>query len=337
MSNMTLIFWSGRWDSNPRPQPWQYLREAEAERIVGKKGRPIKASTLAMDRSRIERHVKPLIGRRAIAGLTADDIAKMQADIAAGKTAKKRPQKGRTGETTGGRGVASRTVGMLATILAHARISNNPARGVKRFADGRNKLFLTLDEIGALGRVMREAEAEGRTRTGIAAIRALLLTGCRRHEILALPWGWLDAKARCIRFTDTKTGEQIRPLGAAAVEHLASQPTRGDYVFPADRGDGHFIGIARVLADLCDRAKLAKVSPHVLRHTFGSVAAELGFSELTIAGLLGHAARGVTQRYSHVPDSALLAAADRVSARIAAALDGRADAHVVPMRRKARA
>ena len=96
---------------------------------------------------------------------------------------------------------------MLATILAHARISNNPARGVQRFADGKNERFLTLDEIGALGRAMREAEAEGRTRTGIAAIRALLLTGCRRHEILALPLGWLDIKARCIRFPDTRRGK----------------------------------------------------------------------------------------------------------------------------------
>ena len=121
-----------------------------------------------------------------------------------------------------------------------------------------------------------------------------------------------------------------------AVEHLARQPKGGNYVFPADKGAGHFIGIARLLSDLCAQAKLADVSPHILRHTFGSVAAELGFSELTIAGLLGHASRGVTQRYSHVPDSALLAAADRVSARIAAALDGSEGAKVVRMpRRKA--
>ena len=66
-----------------------------------------------------------------------------------------------------------------------------------------------------------------------------------------------------------------------------------------------------------------KVTLHTLRHTFAATAAELGFSELTIAGLLGHSVPGVTARYAHVPDSALVAAADRVSARIAAALDGR--------------
>jgi hypothetical protein len=59
------------------------------------------------------------------------------------------------------------------------------------------------------------------------------------------------------------------------------------------------------------------VSLHVLRHSFAAVAAELGFSELTIAGLLGHRVSGITARYAHVPDRALLTAADQVSARLA--------------------
>src|SRR5262249_16941597 len=70
------------------------------------------------------------------------------------------------------------------------------------------------------------------------------------------------------------------------------------------------------------RAGLKDVTVHTLRHSFAAMAAELGFSELTIAGLLGHSVPGVTARYAHVPDSALVVAADRVSTRIAAALDG---------------
>ena len=184
---------------------------------------------------------------------------------------------------------------------------------------------------------MRKAEDNGENRTGIAAIRALLLTGCRRNETLALPWSWLDAKARCIRFEDTKSGAQLRPIGATAANYLAAQTRRkaSPWVFPADRGDGHFIGLPRVLARLCARAGLENVTVHTLRHTFAATAAELGFSELTIAGLLGHSVPGVTARYAHVPDSALVAAADRVAARIAAALDGRATAEVVPLRHPA--
>jgi integrase len=74
---------------------------------------------------------------------------------------------------------------------------------------------------------------------------------------------------------------------------------------------------------LCAKAGLERVTVHVLRHTFAATAAEMGFSELTIAGLLGHSVPGVTARYAHVPDSALVAAADRVSALISAALDRR--------------
>ncbi len=68
----------------------------------------------------------------------------------------------------------------------------------------------------------------------------------------------------------------------------------------------------------------ARTSPgHVLRHTFASVAGDLGFSELMIAGLLGHSARGVPQGYVHL-DTALVVAAERVSAEIAQMLDGAA-------------
>ena len=77
----------------------------------------------------------------------------------------------------------------------------------------------------------------------------------------------------------------------------------------------------RVLERVCGAARLADVTPHTLRHTFASVAGDLGFSELTIAALLGHAARGVTQRYIHI-DEALRVAADKVSSEIAALLDG---------------
>jgi integrase len=169
-----------------------------------------------------------------------------------------------------------------------------------------------------------EAAEEGKEkRTGLAAIRFLLLTGFRRMEALALPWEWVDARARCIRFADTKSGAQLRPIGAAAVAVLDSL-TRADgarFVFAADRGDGHFVGLPRVLARMCGRAGLFGVTVHVLRHSFAA-AAEMGFSELTIAGLLGHSVPGVTAHYAHVPDRALSAAADQVSVRIAVALDG---------------
>jgi hypothetical protein len=107
-----------------------YLTEAAAGRILGRRNRPIKPSTLAMDRSRIETHIKPLIGRRQVRALKIADISGMQADIATGKTAKPRGD-GRGGATTGGTGVAARSVSTLQSLLSHAKlldvIESNPA------------------------------------------------------------------------------------------------------------------------------------------------------------------------------------------------------------------
>ena len=302
----------------------------------------IKASTLAMDKSRIETHVKPLVGRFTVRSLTTADIERMKADIVAGKTAKPRKREGRGGIATGGAAAASRTLGMMAAILEFARrtlklIKENPARGVKKPPDRKQRRFLTVEEIIKLGKTMRQAEAAGENGIALAAIRLLLLTGLRRMEALALPRAWVDSRTHCIRFEDTKSGPQLRPIGAAAVRLIEAQPVRDGcpWVFPASHGDGHFVGLPKVLERMCAKAALEGVTVHVLRHTFAATAAEMGFSELTIAGLLGHSVPGVTARYAHVPDSALVAAADRVATRIAAALDGKAEAEVIRLRRGA--
>lgn len=115
----------------------------------------------------------------------------------------------------------------------------------------------------------------------------------------------------------------MRVAGDAAMNCLEEQALRSHsaFVFPADWGEGHFIGVVRVLDRICARAGLEDVTPHTLRHSFASMAASQGFSELTISGLLGHAPRGVTQRYVHL-DTALVIAADQVAAEIARLLAG---------------
>jgi integrase len=299
----------------------------------------IKASTLAMDRSRIETHVKPLIGRLTVRSLTAADINRMMAQIIAGRTAKPRAQMGRGGKANGGPGVAARTV-VLATILQYAvntlrLIEENLARGVKKPADGKQRRFLTLDEIAKLGAVMRGSEWAEENSVALAVIRLLLLSGLRRMEALALPRAWIDTQAHCIHFGDTKSGAQLRAIGAPAVRLLETLPTQAGsrWVFPGKRPECHFIGLPKVLARLCAKAGLEGVTVHVLRHTFAATAAGMGYSELTIAGLLGHSVPGITARYAHVPDAALVSAADRIAAQIATALDGiNESGNVVPMR-----
>ena len=304
-----------------------YLEEAAAGRILGRNRRPIKTSTLKMDRSRIETHIKPLLGARLVSGLNLRDIEGMQADIAAGKSARGR-KVGRGGNSTGGPGVASRTVGTLRGLLGHAArlniVGKNPAVGVRQLAVERRQRRLSDDELQCLGQVMQSLAAEGEHPTGLAAIRMMLLSGFRRMEVLGLERSWVSRRDHCVRFPDTKSGAQIRALGDAAISCVEAVPGRkgSPFAFPADRGDGHFVGVVRVLDRVCAKAGLKGVTSHVLRHTFASVAGDLGFSELTIAGLLGHSARGVTQGYVHL-DAALAVAADRVSAEIEKMLDGK--------------
>ena len=149
----------------------------------------------------------------------------------------------------------------------------------------------------------------------------MLLTGFRISEAQGLKRDWLHADHGYVHIPDTKSDGQVRAIGPAAAQLAASQQARKKcpYVFPSDVGDGHFTAAKSCLARLCATAKLDWVTPHTLRHTFGSVAGDLGFSELTIAALLGHAARGVTQGYVHI-DEALKLAATRTCEEIASLL-----------------
>ncbi|AMO71058.1 tyrosine-type recombinase/integrase [Sphingorhabdus sp. M41] len=303
-----------------------YLTEAEAGRLIGRNRRPIKASTISGDRSRIDLHIKPLIGNRVVSQLKLADIERLQGDIAAGRTAKAR-KVGRGGRTAGGIGVASRSISTLRSLLNHARrlglIEVSPAAGVRIMASQKLKRHLNAGEIRHLGKLMTQMGSEGEHPTALAAIRVMLLTGFRRMEVLAMRKEWVQPDDNLVRFPDTKSGPQMRVAGDDAMTVLEKQAQRSHspFVFPADWGDGHFIGVVRVLDRVCARAGLEEVTPHTLRHSFASLAASLGFSELTISGLLGHAPRGVTQRYVHL-DTALVIAADQVSAEIARLLAG---------------
>lgn len=303
-----------------------YLAEAEAGRLLGRRRRPIKASTLAMDRSRIEAHILPLLGRRRIVSLSLGEIEAAQADIAMGRTAKPRGA-GRGGVTTGGEGVAARSLSTLHAMLEHAvrlgRISANPARGARRLAGLPMERRLSRSELERLGGALQASEWEGEHPTGLAVLRFILMTGFRRMEALGLERRWLDAEASVIRLPDSKSGAQTRVIGQIAASLIQAQPQRGSpFVFPSDRGEGHFVGIVRVLERVCLRANLQGVTLHALRHTFASVAGDIGVPELTIAALLGHAPRGVTQRYVHI-DAATRSAANLIAVEVARALGDR--------------
>jgi len=308
-----------------------YIADAEAGRLVTRRRLPKKPSTLATDRGRIERHIKPLLGRRAVASVTRGDVETFMFDVAAGKTAGKTKTKARgLARVRGGKGTASRTVGLLGAIFAYAvrhRVrSDNPVHGIMRPADGRRERRLTNDEYRALGKALRKAEEAKIWPAAIAAARFLALTGWRSGEALGLRRSEIDLSRRTAMLTDSKTGRSLRPLSHAACDVVrALLDTSGksdDLVFAATRGEGRMAGFPKLWARIAKLGELpSDVTPHTLRHSFASLAADLGYSEPTIAALVGHKGHSITSRYIHTADAVLLAAADAVANRTAELMD----------------
>ena len=319
----------------------QYLADAEAGRVLVRGGKPKKPGTLAFDRGVIEAHIVPLLGRLAVAAVTRQDVERYMHAVAAGDTAgKTRASKPRgLSRVRGGRGIATRTVGLLGGIFAYAidhhMRADNPAHRVRKFAEGKRDRRLTDAEYAALGAGLRQAEGTIWP-PAVACARFLILTGWRSGEAVGLRWGDVDLVRRLATLPDTKTGRSIRPLSNAACDVLAAWPRRGDgaLVFRATRGDGPMLGFKKFARRIFALAELpADVTPHVLRHSFASLAADLGYSEPTIGALIGHRSGGITARYTHFADAPLLAAADAVARETLARL-GEAEpaGDVVPLR-----
>jgi integrase len=303
----------------------QYLADAETNRLLTRRRAPKKASTLATDRGRIERHIKPLLGQLKVAAVTREDVDGFLHDVAAGRTAAKSKTAKRRGvaRVRGGRGTASRTVGLLGGIFTYAvrfrMRADNPVHGVTRFADGRRDRRLSEDEYKALGAGLRKAH-DSVWPGAVAAARFLALTGWRSGEALGLRWGEIDLARRNATLPDTKTGRSMRPLSNAACDVLRDLTRAGDddLVFPATRGPGRMAGFPKFWKRIAKLGELpADVTPHGLRHSFASLAGDLGYSELTIAALVGHKGHSITSRYVHAADAVLLAAADAVADRTA--------------------
>jgi integrase len=317
-----------------------YLADAEAGRLLTRRGQSKKSSTLAIDRGRIERHFKPLLGTRAVAAITRADIERFMHAVAEGKSAARVKTKRRgLARVRGGRGTATRAVGLLGAIFSYAvrrgLRSDNPVRGVIRFADGKRERRLSDDEYAALGEALRQGEAERIWPAAIAAGRFLALTGWRSGEALGLRWAEVDLARRTATLADSKTGRSIRPLSRAACDVLRHLlPRTGELVFPATRGESRMSGFPKLWDRIARMGELPEeVTPHVLRHSFASLAADLGYSEPTIAALVGHKGQTITSRYMHSADAVLLAAADAVADRTAELMgEEKPEAEVVPLR-----
>jgi len=155
-------------------------------------------------------------------------------------------------------------------------------------------------------------------------IRAIACTGCRLGEIVTLKWANIDAENICIRLGDSKEGASTRPIGLPVADFFDGlRPHKqGIYVFPGTQSGKPLIGFPKYWIAILKDTELSGITPHVLRHSFASIANDLGFTEVTIAALLGHSRGTITSRYIHTVDTALIMAADTVDGYIQGLLEG---------------
>lgn len=203
-------------------------------------------------------------------------------------------------------------------------IDINPVHGVKKPKDNVRQRRLSEAEYRVLGRMLVDAERLDSYQTFAMVVRQIALTGCRRSEIIGLKWADVDLENSCLRLSDSKEGASVRPIGLPVVEFLEaqSQDAHGQYVFPGERCAEAYGALPNQWNRIFKGSVLGDVTPHVLRHSFASIANDLGFTEVTIAALVGHSKGSVTSKYIHTLDTALVMAADTIAGYIQGLLVG---------------
>jgi len=132
-------------------------------------------------------------------------------------------------------------------------------------------------------------------------------------------------------------GQSMRPLSRAACDLLQNIGRTGELVFQATRSNARMAGFPKFWAKIAKFGGLpADVTPHTLRHSYASLAGDLGYSEPTIAALIGHKVHSITSRYVHTADAVLLAAADAVADRTKQLMGGHRSSGVIVRLRKAK-
>ena len=209
---------------------------------------------------------------------------------------------------------ADRSAPVLSVILRQAEVygyrpkGSNPCAGIKRYRRRGRERFLTADEMRRLSRVLDRHRYSRPLETSI--VRLLLLTGCRKSEILTLKWS--EYREEKLHLSDSKTGPRTVWLSSTARRILDGLPMSSPWVFPSLRRNCHLSKSTldsfwwRVRAE----AGIEDVRCHDLRHSFASVALAHGETILTIGRLLGHNDPATTLKYTHLADAAVREAAE---------------------------
>jgi integrase len=300
------------------PTLTQFADRYMIEHAIGKK----KPRSAEGDRRMLRDVILPRLGRRKVEDITRSEVVKLHQSLAATPYS------------------ANRTLALLSKMFNLAERwgvrpeGTNPCRYVDKYPERRRERFLSGAELARLGEMLAAAEQTGsEPRPVIAAIRLLVLTGCRKSEILTLRWEEVDLERGALHLPDSKTGPKSVPLGAAAAEVLAGIPrvAGNPFVFPGEREGSHWVNVERSWRRIRRAAGFPELRMHDLRHSYAAIGAAAGLGLPVIGRILGHTQASTTQRYTHFADDPLRAAADRISSEIAAAMSGAAGGEVIPL------
>jgi integrase len=201
---------------------------------------------------------------------------------------------------------------------------SNPRKHIKKYPEEKRERFLSPAELKRVGEVLHEMEQEGiELSASIAAVRLLMLTGCRLGEIMNLKWDYVDISGKALRLPDSKTGAKVVHLGQPAVEVLAKieRVDGNPWVIVGTLPGSRLSDLQPFWQRVRARAGLKDVRIHDLRHTFASTAVASGQGLPMIGKLLGHTQVQTTARYAHLAADPIRDAADQVVSNIAGSLN----------------
>ena len=218
-------------------------------------------------------------------------------------------------------GNANLGLALLRQILnfaaARGHIDANSARDIQRNRRPVLTRFLSREEVDRLHRVLERQTGRGQ-RQQADIVRLLLLTGCRRGEIVQLRWS--ELRDDTLMLEESKTGPRSVPLNSQARRILDRQPRNGSpFVFPSPRDPSRPRSHNLTLWYRVRReAGIEDVRLHDLRHTVASHAVMNGVPVPVVSRLLGHSNVRMTLRYAHLGDREIERAAETVGQAIAA-------------------
>ena len=292
-----------------------------AQRFLAEHAEAKRKPRTAKEYRRLVEHViVPALGKKRVADVTRQDVAKMHHAKRATPTE------------------ANRALACLSTMMNLAERwgsrpdGSNPCRHVEKYRQNRRERFLSADELARLGEALAAYDGSPHV---VAAVKLLVFTGARLGEVLGLQWQWIDFERGEARLPDSKTGAKTLPLPPPALEVLSALPrVEGNpHVIIGKKAGAALVNLEKPWRAIRKAAGLDDVRLHDLRHAFASIAAASGMGLPIIGKMLGHSQPQTTARYAHLASDPVKAAAATVAGKIAAAMQSGRGATVRPLAR----